>query len=132
MEKFDQTRHVSKRRSRSNQTVSAPRRSRRAGTWVAVVTIAAAAIVASRATRPRPSANEALPAAEAATSNRFLPTVENSNRPPGPAPDGMVWIPGGEFSMGAQDPPDLNDAVGMRPRLIPDRCIASSWTWYPL
>jgi hypothetical protein len=26
----------------------------------------------------------------------------------------MVWIPGGEFSMGAQDPPDLNDAVGMQ------------------
>ena len=32
--------------------------------------------------------------------------------PPGPAPAGMVWIPGGEFSMGAGDPPDLND-VGM-------------------
>ena len=26
----------------------------------------------------------------------------------------MVWIPGGEFSMGAQDPPDMNDAVGMK------------------
>ena len=26
----------------------------------------------------------------------------------------MVWIPGGEFSMGAQDPPDMNDAVGMQ------------------
>jgi formylglycine-generating enzyme required for sulfatase activity len=25
----------------------------------------------------------------------------------------MVWIPGGEFSMGAQDPPDVNDSVGM-------------------
>jgi formylglycine-generating enzyme required for sulfatase activity len=25
----------------------------------------------------------------------------------------MVWIPGGEFSMGAQDPPDINDEVGM-------------------
>ena len=27
-------------------------------------------------------------------------------------PEGMVWIPGGEFSMGAKDPPDMN-AVGM-------------------
>ena len=33
-------------------------------------------------------------------------------RPAGPAPDGMVWIPGGEFSMGAADPPGM-DHVGM-------------------
>jgi formylglycine-generating enzyme required for sulfatase activity len=26
----------------------------------------------------------------------------------------MVWIPGGEFSMGARDPLDMNDMVGMR------------------
>jgi sulfatase modifying factor 1 len=43
----------------------------------------------------------------------FAPTVENSGRPPGSTPEGMVWIPGGEFSMGAQDPPDINDVVGM-------------------
>ncbi len=44
----------------------------------------------------------------------FLPTVENKTAPPGDAPEGMVWIPGGEFSMGAQDPPDMNDTVGMQ------------------
>src|SRR3974390_118639 len=46
-------------------------------------------------------------------SAAFLPTISN----PEPAPDqlhqGMVWIPGGEFSMGAADPPERN-AVGMQ------------------
>lgn len=44
----------------------------------------------------------------------FLPTKPNTTKPPGPAPAGMVWIPGGEFSMGAADPvgKDMND-VGM-------------------
>src|SRR5579862_6925657 len=44
---------------------------------------------------------------------KFLPTVVNSATAPGSAPDGMVWIPGGEFSMGANDPPDM-DEVGMK------------------
>src|ERR1700722_5785938 len=39
---------------------------------------------------------------------QFLPTIPNKGRPVDAAPAGMVWIPGGEFSMGAQDPPDMN------------------------
>ena len=39
----------------------------------------------------------------------FLPTVEDSARPASAAPDGMVWIPGGEFSMGAADVPHGNE-----------------------
>ena len=34
----------------------------------------------------------------------FAPTIVNPTSAPGPAPKAMVWIPGGEFSMGAEDP----------------------------
>lgn len=48
------------------------------------------------------------------TSEVFLPTVEAKRSPPTPAPEGMVWIPGGEFSMGARDPMNRQDTVGMQ------------------
>ncbi len=43
----------------------------------------------------------------------FQPTVPNRGDAPGKVPEGMIWIPGGEFSMGANDPPDM-DEVGMK------------------
>jgi formylglycine-generating enzyme required for sulfatase activity len=45
-----------------------------------------------------------------ALAGAFGPTVENRAAAPAPARDGMVWIPGGEFSMGAADP--RGDAEG--------------------
>ncbi len=74
---------------------------------VALAAVAALAFVAVNRT---PSAPAADPAAVVGT---FTPTVPGAGAP-GPAPEGMVWIPGGEFSMGAQDPPDMNDTVGMQ------------------
>src|SRR5215469_15785777 len=40
----------------------------------------------------------------AGSSRAFLPTAPNRANPPAHTPKGMVWIPGGEFSMGAMDP----------------------------
>ena len=55
----------------------------------------------------------------AAMLSGFQPTKENSDRPRDSAPAGMVWIPGGEFSMGSDHrseslcglPGITNDAV---------------------
>ena len=43
----------------------------------------------------------------------FEATIENRGPAPETSPKGMVWIPGGEFSMGANDPPDMDD-IGMK------------------
>jgi formylglycine-generating enzyme required for sulfatase activity len=54
-----------------------------------------------RAFESQPS-NE--PKDKSVSSDDFQPTVENRDATPGDAPEGMVWIPGGEFSMGSIDP----------------------------
>jgi formylglycine-generating enzyme required for sulfatase activity len=51
-------------------------------------------------------------AATAVPIPAFAPTVVSQNPAPVGSPRGMVWIPGGEFSMGASDPPDMSP-VGM-------------------
>src|SRR5580700_832822 len=51
-----------------------------------------------------------------AGNSNFAPTVENKNDPACSGPEGMAWIPGSEFSMGAQDRPG-NAAVGMQATL---------------
>jgi len=65
-------------------------------------------------TAPVASQPAATAAPEPASNGaNFLPTVPNVAPVPSSAPKGMVWITGGEFSMGAQDPPDM-DKVGMQ------------------
>jgi formylglycine-generating enzyme required for sulfatase activity len=83
---------------------------RRRGLWVPVALVSLAALAATgwRAFRT-------MPAAATPGASRFEPTIENRQASPrGPIPDGMVWIPGGEFSMGAQDPRAMSDTIGMQ------------------
>ena len=44
----------------------------------------------------------------AAPISEWQKTIPNSGSPTANAPEGMVWIPGGEFSMGAADPREMN------------------------
>jgi formylglycine-generating enzyme required for sulfatase activity len=52
----------------------------------------------------------------AAKAEAFDPTIVNHDLEREAAPADMAWIPGGEFSMGANDPPDMDD-VGMKATL---------------
>jgi formylglycine-generating enzyme len=60
---------------------------------------------------------------QAAEYAAFAVTIPNTIAASAPSPPGMVWISGGEFSMGALDPP-ATDQVGMhaavdaRPRRV--------------
>ena len=101
---------MSRKRAGRGATISPPNRRRR---WPWLLAAAAALAVlwfgVTRAGTPVPV--RAAVDVDAAGSV-FRPTVENPTLA-GPAPAGMVWIPGGEFSMGANDPPDM-DEVGMK------------------
>ncbi len=55
-------------------------------------------ITAGLSCQPSSAPPEAVPASE------FAATREGSRQAPGEPPAGMVWIPGGEFSMGCVDP----------------------------
>jgi sulfatase modifying factor 1 len=73
----------------------------------------ASAILWAVVLRPLTTSVRASSNSRASPGAAFAPTVPNTQPAPAPAPPGMVWIPGGEFSMGAADPPDM-DMVGMR------------------
>ena len=61
-----------------------------------------AAVATSSGCRREVDPAGAMPRAQSASA--FQPTVLSTIPAPGPPPPGMVWIPGGEFSMGSEDP----------------------------
>jgi formylglycine-generating enzyme len=81
--------------------------------FLAVFLFAARLGLQKRATQAN---DKSAPAMTTSTAGKFLPTVPNTNPERKETPEGMVWIPGGEFSMGAQDPPGM-DEVGMKATL---------------
>jgi sulfatase modifying factor 1 len=99
---------MTKRRPPPVEIASPPSRFRKWWVLLASVATAGVVVIAATALRSKPAGEQPI------TTQQFLPTVENKNRPASPSPEGMVWIPGGEFSMGAQAPPHLGDTIGMQ------------------
>ena len=82
------------------------------GIFVLFVSIAAWKTVATHSPNPNSIVAASAPVPLPPTTN-FIPTIPNTTPAPASIPDGMAWIPGGEFSMGAQNAPDMNE-VGMQ------------------
>jgi formylglycine-generating enzyme len=84
--------------------------------WVLLVLTAVIAVVAVVLRVSLPSSASNVEAnqrvTQAAEFTAFAPTIPNTVTVPAPPPEGMAWIPGGEFSMGALDPPAA-DQVAM-------------------
>ncbi len=84
--------------------------------WIVGTVVVVAAVVAFAVFRPVHTSRThkvegGQRVSETSAASDFRPTIPNVTQDLGPSPAGMVWIPGGEFSMGAQDAPEMNDVA---------------------
>lgn len=96
---------MGKKRLRNSQQPAVRKSGARQTLLVSVLVVVSGAIgwlVYTNRQTEAPTAPTPAPTPVSAVSD-FQPTVPNTATPPGDLPDGMAWIPGGEFSMGAQE-----------------------------
>ena len=111
---------MNQRKTSKRARVNTERSKRRWLAYGAIVMAAIVSVIAYRQMSPgradarvAPPASAVAPTPPPAANASFAATEPNTSPAPPKTPRGMAWIPGGEFSMGAQDPPDM-DEVGMK------------------
>ena len=111
---------MNQRKTSKRARVNTERSKRRWLAYGAIVMAAIVSVIAYRQMSPgradarvAPPASAVAPMPPPAANAAFAATEPNASPAPAKTPRGMAWIPGGEFSMGAQDPPDM-DEVGMK------------------
>jgi sulfatase modifying factor 1 len=105
--------HACVRQGRSKLLVSPHVQDRCSGAMRCVKQLLSAVAVTLIGCRPSIEATANLSAAAASSTPVAAPTIENATPAPAETPAGMVWIPGGEFSMGIAGAPGMHHSAGM-------------------
>lgn len=99
--------------------------------FMEVAAVASALACNATSPQPEPPASAKVDTVSTAPgSSAFAPTNPNQTAAPGPAPDGMVWIPGGEFSMGSSvESEGMCDVSGVTRDALPVHSVYVDGFW---